>query len=105
MIFKEVHTLYFIGVCRVGNKIKTSIVIDKELWKKFKEKIASKQGLRQLSKAVEEAIEEELVEFIVLRELEQSLSGKEVPSSITPVKPRVKTRAEEIVREMRGSRI
>jgi hypothetical protein len=58
MLFKGVYTLYFIGVCRVGSKIKTSILVDRELWEKFRQKISSEQGPRQLSKAVEEAIME-----------------------------------------------
>ncbi len=89
----------------VGSKIKTSIVIDRELWRKFREKIAMERGLRELSKAIEEAIEEELVEEIVLRELEKELGENIRYSSIEPIKPRVKTRAEEIVRELRESRL
>ena len=88
----------------MGSKIKTSIVVDKDLWEKFREKVASEQGLRQLSRAVEEALKEELVELIVLDEIEKSLSGRIVPLSMSPIKPRVKSRAEEVVRELRDSR-
>ena len=83
-------------------KVKTSIVIDRELWRKFREKISMERGVRELSRAVEEAIEEELVEEIVLRELEEELGENLRYTSIEPVKPRVKTRAEEIVREFRA---
>ena len=89
----------------VGGKIKTSIVIDEDLWKKFREKITLERGLRELSKAVEEAIEEELVEEIVLRGLEEELGEITRYTSIEPIKPRVRTRAEEVVREMRESRL
>ncbi len=88
----------------MGGKIRTSVVLDRELWKRFKEKVVSEQGLKQLSKAVEEAVEEELTEFIVLKEIEKSLTDIEVPPSITSIKPRVKTGAEEVVREMRSLR-
>ncbi len=87
----------------VGGKVKTSIVVDEELWRRFREKIALERGLREVSKAVEEAIEEELVEEIVLHELEEELNGNTRYTSIEPVKPRVKTRAEDIVGELRGS--
>ncbi|NHV98458.1 MAG: hypothetical protein HA496_02285, partial [Thaumarchaeota archaeon] len=43
-------------------KIKTSIVIDGDLWERFKTKVVGEKGLKGLSKAVEEAIEEELCE-------------------------------------------
>ncbi len=89
----------------MGSKIKTSILIDKEIWEKFREKVVSERSLRELSKAVEEAIMEELVELLVLEEIEESLSGVKIPPSIEPVRPKVKTQAEEVVREMRDSRI
>ncbi len=89
----------------LGSKVKTSIVVDKELWEKFKEKVISSYGPRCLSKAVEEAIEEELVELIVVREIDASLSKEKIFTTATPVKPRVKTKAEEVVREIRGSRV
>ncbi len=88
----------------MGGKIKTSILIDRELWEKFREKVASEYGLKYLSKAVEEAIEEELAEIIVLKEIEESLPSRELPLSVTPVKPKVRTRAEDVVRELRGLR-
>ena len=66
----------FTGVCGVKSKIKTSIVIDGELWGKFREKVASERGLRFLSEAVEDAIREELVELLVLEEIEEFLSEK-----------------------------
>ncbi len=86
----------------MSGKIKTSIVIDKELWEKFKLKVSTERGLKQLSKAIEEIIEEDLTEFIVIKELEEMLSGAKTSITIRPVKPKVKTKAEEVIREMRG---
>jgi len=41
-------------------KIKTSIMIDSEVWEEFKVLAASKKGLKGISKVVEEALKEEL---------------------------------------------
>ncbi len=102
--YKGVNTLYYLGVSKVKSKIKTSILIDKDVWERFKEKVLSERSLKELSKAVEEAIMEELVEVIVLEEIEQVLPRESIPLSIEPVRPRIKTHAEKIVREMRDSR-
>ena len=77
----------------------------KSYGRSLKKKIISSYGPRCLSKAVEEAIEEELVELIVVREIDASLSKEKIFTTATPVKPRVKTKAEEVVREIRGSRV
>ena len=90
----------------MGSKVKTSIVVDSDLWKRFREKVVAAKGSRSLSEAVEEALREELVDTIVLEEIEETAPGEGVPRvAVEPVKPRVPTRAEEIVRELRGSRI
>ncbi len=102
--YKGVDTLYYLGVSKVKSKIKTSILIDKDVWERFKEKVLSERSLKELSKAVEEAIMEELVEVIVLEEIERALSRENIPLSIEPIRPRIKTRAEKIVREMRDLR-
>ncbi len=90
----------------MGDKIKTSIMIDRELWEEFKSKIGSEKGLRMLSKAVEEAIEDEIAERLIIKALEEMLKEyrEEVPLTISPVKPKVATNAGKIVREMRESR-
>ena len=90
----------------MGDKIKTSIMIDRELWEEFKSKIGSEKGLRMLSKAVEEAIEDEIAERLIIKVLEEMLKeyGEEVPLTISPVKPKVITNAGKIVKEMRESR-
>lgn len=70
--------------------------------------MASERGLRFLSEAVEDAIREEPVELLVLEEIEEFLSENGTSSSleeVSPVKPKAKTRAEDVVRELRDSRI
>jgi hypothetical protein len=85
-------------------KIKTSIVIDKDLWDRFKTKIVGEKGLKGLSKAVEEAIEEKLCEDLIVEALEGLLGSEKTPLTITPVEPATKTDAGKVVRELRDSR-
>ncbi len=88
------------------DKIKTSIMIDRELWEEFKSKVGSERGLRGLSRAVEEAIEDEVGDILIIRALEKLLEReKEIPLVISPVKPKVATDAGKAIREMRGSRL
>ncbi len=71
------------------------------------EKVASEKKSGFNDKAVEDAIREELVELAVLEEIEEFLSktGTSSPLEVfIPVKPKAKTRAEEVVRELRCSR-
>lgn len=85
------------------SKVKTSILIDENLWKKFKLKVNVEAGLKGVSKAVEEALEEELSEIIIAKALESmALSGVKT-LEVTPVKPKLKTSAGKVVREMRDS--
>jgi len=87
----------------MNNKIKTSILIDEKLWKKFKLKANIESGLKGVSKAVEEALEEELSELTVAKTLESIAPSGTKILEITPVKPKVKTSAGEVVRELRDS--
>ena len=75
----------------MSGKIKTSIVIDRELWYKFRARL------------LEELVREELLEDYVSQSLEEMLDG-ESPEEMRPVRPLVETRAESIVRELRGGR-
>ena len=88
-------------------KVKTSIVVDERIWEAFREKVASERGLRSLSRAVEEALEDELAELILLEALEsiELPAGARTPPSVAPVEPRRPVRAEEVVREAREGRI
>ncbi len=86
-------------------KVKTSILVDRELWERFKSRVAGERGLKKLSKAIEEAIEEELSDHLVIEALEELLGPEELPLAVTPVKPRVKTDAGKAVRELRESRL
>jgi hypothetical protein len=85
-------------------KKKISIIIDGELWERFKTKIVSEKGLKGLSKAVEEAIEEKLCEDSMIEALEELLGSEKPPLVITPVKPKIQTNAGKTVRELRDSR-
>ena len=48
-----------------------------------------------------EALEDELVENLVLRELEKMSAGMAISLDVKPVKPKVETSAGDVVREMR----
>lgn len=85
-------------------KIKTSIVIDGKLWKRFKLKTSVERGLKGVSRAVEEALEEELSELIIAKALENMAPTKPRILGVIPVKPKMKTAAGEVVRELRESR-
>ena len=92
-------------VCSMGDKVKTTIVVDRELWEEFRSKVAAGRGLKALSSAVEEAIEEEVCEKLLIKALGEFRElGEELPLVVTPVKPKVKTDAGEAVRELRESR-
>ncbi len=88
------------------DKIKTSIVIDRRLWEEFKLKVSGEKGLKMLSHAVEEAIEEEVSELLIVKALEEMLgSERKIPLTIVPVKPRDTTDAGKVVRGLRDSRL
>jgi 16S rRNA C967 or C1407 C5-methylase (RsmB/RsmF family) len=84
-------------------KKKISIVIDRDLWERFKTKIIGKKDLKELNKAVEEAIKEKLCEDLIIEALEEFLSSEKPPLVITPVKPRIQIDAGKTVRELRDS--
>jgi metal-responsive CopG/Arc/MetJ family transcriptional regulator len=86
------------------DKVKTSIIIDRKLWEEFKSRIASEKGLKSLSRAIEEAIEEEISDILIIEAFKDQLRKGETPLIITPVKPRIATNAGKIVRELRDSR-
>ncbi len=86
-------------------KIKTSITIDRKLWEELKLKVGSRGGLKALSRAVEEAIEEEVADLLIIEALEREVKSEELPLTISPVKPRVATDAGKSVRELRELRI
>ena len=86
-------------------KIKTSIVVDKNLWEMFKAKASSKMGLKGISMSVEEALEEELSSKVVAEALEKMHSGKLTDLSVRPVKPKTATSAGKIIGELRAQRV
>jgi len=82
-------------------KIKTSIMIDEGLWEMVRAKAFSKRGLRSLSRAVEEALEEELSEKVLTESLEKMCSGRSADLEMKPVKPKVATSAGKVISELR----
>ena len=84
-------------------KIKTSILIDENLWKKFKIKANVEDGLKGVSKAVEEALEEELSDSTVAKALENMVPATLRTIEVVPVQPKVKTSSGKVVRELRDS--
>ena len=85
-------------------KKKIGIIIDIDLWERFKTKVVSEKGLKDLSKAVEEVIEEKLCEDLIVETIEGLLGSEKPPLVITPVKPKIQTDAGKTVRELRDSR-
>jgi hypothetical protein len=84
-------------------KKKISIIIERDLWERFKTKVENEKGLKELSKAVEEAIEEKLCEDLIVETIEELLGSEKPPLVITPVKPKIQTDAGKTVRELRDS--
>lgn len=81
--------------------MKTSIVIDSDLWEEFKPRVGSKKGMKALSRA----IKEEIPERLIIEALKELIGFKEkLPLVISPVKPKVKNDAGKTVRELRRSR-
>jgi hypothetical protein len=87
----------------VPGRTKTTIVIDEELWRKFKARLLE-EGAEEVSRALEELVREEIVEDYVAEALTR-LAGGVIPSEVKPVKPQVETNAVCVVREMRESRL
>ena len=88
----------------MSDKVKTSISISGKLWERFRSKVGGERGLRNLSRAVEEALEEELPEDLIMKALEGLLGPEISPLIVTPVEPKVSTDAGKAVRELRESR-
>ena len=80
--------------------MKTSLLINRELWEEFKLKVGSRVGLRALSRAVEELLEEGVAERVVAEELSKMLEVP-APLEVKLVKPKVPTDAGRAVRELR----
>jgi ferredoxin-fold anticodon binding domain-containing protein len=86
----------------MGGKIKTTIVVDKDLWSKFKAKLLD-EGVDEVSSVIEEMIREELVVDKVVDSLNELIGG-ELIQVVESVKPLAETAAEKVVRELRESR-
>jgi hypothetical protein len=82
-------------------KIKTSIMIDEDIWETFKVKASSRKGLRGISRAVEEALEEELSEKVVAEALENMQPRRPSDLQVRPVKPKIATSAGKVISELR----
>jgi len=85
----------------MGEKIKTTIVVDRDLWNKFKAWLLEK-SVDEVSNVIEKLIKEELMLGIDSALIK--LIGNELVQVVEPVKPLVRTSAEEVVRELRESR-
>lgn len=82
-------------------KIKTSILIDEDIWETFKAKASSKKGLKGISKAVEEALEEELSEKTVTEALENMHPRRLSDLEVKPIKPKIATSAGKTISQLR----
>jgi hypothetical protein len=86
----------------MGDRVKTTIVVDRELWSRFKAKLLER-GVDEVSPAVEELIREELLADMVIDAL-ISMAGGGLVQEVKPVRPAVETDAGRAVRELRESR-
>ncbi|MCC6010126.1 MAG: hypothetical protein GU361_02800 [Desulfurococcales archaeon] len=86
----------------MDRKVKTTIVVDKDLWNKFKSRLLE-EGIDEVSGIIEEMIREELVVEKVVEGLSE-LVNDELIQNVEPVKPLVETAAEKIVKELREPR-
>jgi len=84
----------------MGDRVKTSLLVNRELWEEFKLRVSTWVKLRALSRAVEELLEEGVAERVVAEELSKMLKVP-APLEVKPVKPRVPTDARREVRELR----
>ncbi|ADM27400.1 conserved hypothetical protein [Ignisphaera aggregans DSM 17230] len=87
------------------DKIETTIVIDRRVWEEFKARIATEYGFKDIGKAVEEALKEELCDLIVVEMFSKYLENEKISLTITPIEPQVPTDASRIVREFRDEQI
>jgi len=83
-------------------KIKTSVMIDSDVWETFKIQASSKRGMKGISEAVEEALEEELSGETVAEALAKMFTRKTTDIQVNPVKPKIPTSAGKVVSEMRA---
>ena len=86
----------------MSGKTKTTIIIDRELWYKFRARLLE-EGVEEVSGALEELVREELLEDYVAQALRELLNS-ELPGEVKPVRPLVETRAGDVVRELRDER-
>jgi hypothetical protein len=82
-------------------KIKTSIMIDEDIWETFKVKASSKKGSKGVSRAVEDALEEELSEKVVTEALENMCPRRPSDLEVKPIKPKTATSAGKVISELR----
>jgi hypothetical protein len=94
--------IYLYTAIYVVNRIKTTIVIDRELWSKFKAKLLE-EGVEEVSRVIEEVVKEELLEDYVVEAIRELLDT-EPPLEVKPVKPLVETNASRVVRKLRNKR-
>ena len=85
----------------MGEKVKTTIVVDRDLWSKFKARLLE-EGVGEVSGVIEGLIKEELM--LGIDSALSKLIENELIQVVEPVKPSTKTSAEEVVRELRESR-
>ena len=85
----------------MGEKVKTTIVVDRDLWGKFKAKLLE-EGVGEVSGVIEGLIKEELM--LGIDSALARLIESELVQVVEPVKPLARTSAEEVVRELRESR-
>jgi hypothetical protein len=95
-------SIYFYKAVWLVDRVKTTIVIDRELWSRFKARLLE-EGVEEVSRAIEEVIREELSEDYIADAI-RGLLGVIPPIEVKPIKPLVETNAGRVVRELRNER-
>ncbi len=83
-------------------KVKTSIYLDQDLWRRFKE-YALKKGI-SVSRLIEEIIADEMIEVYLDKVLLELTGSDNYEIDFEPIEPKRGYRVGNLVRSMRGER-
>ena len=88
-----------------GEKVKTTIMIDKKVWEEFRLKVNEDRGIRELSRAIEEALEDEAPSLLITQALNEIIGETRIIEEVKTIEPLKPTDAGKTIREMRSHRI
>ncbi|MFH8092872.1 MAG: hypothetical protein QXM38_02955 [Candidatus Aenigmatarchaeota archaeon] len=85
--------------------MKTTIMIDKKVWEEFRLKVNEDRGIRELSRAIEEALEDEAPSLLITQALNEIIGETRIIEEVKTIEPLKPTDAGKTIREMRSHRI